>query len=464
MRKLFLSLFCCLALSVCLIAQQNSGNSHEGHNHGSHDHSGHDHSGHDHSGHDHSGHDHSGHDHSGHDHSGHDHSAHDEHKLDCAHAGHGHHGEFDPGATAFHHVGDANVYSIGPLQIPLPCILYNTNSGLDVFLSNKFGFESMGHGDGHYAYKGYVLDGGVVRMIADKSFPKEKTEIGGVIHDKDDKAYVCALGKMYPTHNNSTADFGLFGGGITPFYDFSISKNVTTMFIVFLLMFWLFRKIANMYKNRDGQAPTGVQGFIEPIFLFIQDEVCKPFLGDKYMKYLPFIMSLFFFILGLNLFGQVPFFGGSNVTGNLAFTFVLAIFAFFVTNLSGNKHYWEHIFWMPGVPAWVKTILTPVEVLGVFIKPITLMLRLFANITAGHMVIIIFASLIFIFGKSGESVIGSWGTVIPSALLSFFMMSIELLVAFIQAFVFAILTASYIGAAIEDHEHHDEEHAHAHAH
>ncbi len=389
----------------------------------------------------------------------------DEHAKapECSELDHDSLAEFDPGSTAFHHIADANVYSIGPLQIPLPCILYNKHSGLSVFLSNKFGFDRLGHGDGKYAYNGYILDGGTVKMIDDHGkspFPHEKTEVRGIIHDDHHKAYACIGNDIYPTHAKSTADGGLFGGGITPFFDFSITKNVVTMFLVFLFMAWLFFKIAKAYKERDGKAPTGVQGFIEPVFMFIQDEVCKPFLGNSYMKYQPFIMSLFFFILGLNLFGQIPFFGGSNVTGNLAFTAVLAIFAFFVTNLSGNKHYWEHIFWMPGVPAWVKTILTPVEVLGVFIKPLTLMLRLFANITAGHMVIIIFVSLIFVFSKNGASWAGGLGTVIPSALLTLFMMSIELLVAFIQAFVFAILTASYIGAAIESHDH-DDEHAHA---
>ena len=387
----------------------------------------------------------------GHDHE-HDHGDSHAHELSCDNISHHH--DFDAGATAFHHISDANVYSIGPLQIPLPCILYNNRDGvLHVFPSSEFGFDQLGHGDGHYAINGYVLDGGTVKMIADPEFPMDKMEVNGFLHDENNKTFVCIGGEMYETYAKSTADFGLFGGGVTPFFDFSITKNVVSMLLVFLFMFWMFTKIAKAYKERDGQAPSGLQGFIEPIFMFIQDEVCKPFLGDKYMRYQPFIMSLFFFILGLNLFGQIPFLGGSNVTGNLAFTAVLAICAFLVTNLSGNKHYWEHILWMPGVPAWVKTILTPVEVLGVFIKPLTLMLRLFANITAGHMVIIIFVSLIFIFGENGTNNIGGFGTVIPSALLSLFMMSIELLVAFIQAFVFAILTASYIGAAIEDHHH-----------
>jgi len=425
-----------------------------------HDHSGHDHSGHDHSGHDHSGHDHSGHDHSGHDHSGHDHASqvhgHDAHGCGDGH----HHGEFDPGSTAFHHIGDANVYSIGPFIFPLPCILYAPDAGLDVFMSNKFGFDFYGHGDGHHAHNRYVLDGGAVKRVKDSSFPSGTVELNGIVHKKEDRdgkkkdiAYACLNDNMYELESRSIADGGLFGGGLTSFYDFSITKNVASMILVFLFMLWLFMKVASGYKKREGQAPKGIQSFIEPIFVFIQDEVAKPFLGPYWEKYLPFLMSLFFFILGLNLFGQIPFFGGSNVTGNLGVTAVLGIMAFFVVNLNGNKDYWQHILWMPGVPAWVKTVVTPVEVLGIFIKPLTLMLRLFANITAGHMVMVIFVGLIFVFGKSGASPVGAYGTAVGSTLLTMFMMAIELLVAFIQAFVFTILTASYIGAAVEEHHH-----------
>ncbi|MFZ1255194.1 MAG: F0F1 ATP synthase subunit A, partial [Saprospiraceae bacterium] len=200
-------------------------------------------------------------------------------------------------------------------------------------------------------------------------------------------------------------------------------------------------------------APKGAQLLMEPLVIFIQEEVAKPFLGPKWERFLPMLLSIFFFVLGLNLFGQIPFLGGSNVTGNLSFTMVLALIAFIVVNFNGNKHYWEHIFWMPGIPAWVKIILTPVEVLGVLIKPLTLMLRLFANITAGHMAILIFISLIFIFGNSGANTAAGLGASVGSGLLTVFMMSIELLVAMIQAFVFTLLTASYIGAATEEHHH-----------
>ncbi|MDH3650430.1 MAG: F0F1 ATP synthase subunit A [Saprospiraceae bacterium] len=368
----------------------------------------------------------------------------------CAHAGH-HDGPFEPAPTAFHHISDLNVFNIGPWNFALPCILYAPDKGWDLFMSNKFGFERRGHGDGQLTYKGYVLDEGLVKRVRDSHFPGGSVEVGGFAHEGDD-SYVCYQGKPYALDSKSTMDAGLFGGGITSFYDFSLTKNVISMFLVGLFLLWIFLQIARAYKDREGLAPQGVQSFMEPIFLFIQDEVAKPFLGKHWAKFLPFLMALFFFILGLNLFGQIPFLGGANVTGNLAVTMSLALFAFVVTNINGNKHYWEHVFWMPGVPAAVKAvIITPVEFLGLFIKPFTLMLRLFANITAGHMVVLSFIGLIFIFGNSGDSFGGASLGAVVSVPLTMFMMAIELLVAFIQAFVFTILTASYIGAATEEH-------------
>jgi len=153
------------------------------------------------------------------------------------------------------------------------------------------------------------------------------------------------------------------------------------------------------------------------------------------------------------LFGQIPFFGNSNVTGHISVTIALALFTALVVNLSGNKHYWQHILWMPGVPAFVKIILTPVELLGVILKPMTLFIRLFGNLSAGHMVIVIFVSLIFIFGQAGESLPGSITGIALSVPLTMFMLALELLVAFLQAFVFTILSAVYIGAAVEEHHH-----------
>ena len=383
-----------------------------------------------------------------------------------------HHDAFDAGSTAFHHISDANVYSIGPWSIPLPCFLYAPGHGWSIFSSSKFDIFST-HGDGAKAVDGYVLNGGSVMRVRDgQGFPEGEVQLISEseidkLHEEGKHAtlfhhgkeagkeynYFTHNGKKYKLDSKSTGDGGLFGGGITSYYDFSLTKNVVSMLLVTLLLMWLFISVARTYAKREGKAPIGMQGFIEPIFVFIQDEVAKPFLGHNWEKHLPLLMSLFFFILGLNLFGQIPFFGGSNVTGNISVTLVLAVIAFLVTNLNGNKHYWEHILWMPGVPAWVKTILTPVELLGVFIKPLTLMLRLFANITAGHMVMVIFVGLIFMFGESGANPGMAYGTAIGSTLLTLFMMAIELLVAFIQAFVFTILTASYIGAATEEAHH-----------
>ncbi len=383
---------------------------------------------------------------------------------------------FSAKETAFHHIADANIYSLGWANIPLPCFLYDKDRGKwSIFSSSKFHIHGH-HGDGTDIVDGYVLNGGTVMKIANPS-PEMLSESHVTIDNEHpfkyetmtyegkekEVPYFMHGGQKYNLIKKTTLDGGVFGGGVTSFYDFSITKNVASMILVCLFMMLAFFSIAKAYKTRDGKAPSGLQAFMEPIIVFIQDEVAKPFLGDSWKKFLPFLLTIFFFILGLNLFGQIPFLGGSNVTGNLSVTFVLAIAAFFVVNLSGNKHYWEHIVWMPGVPALLKLILTPVELLGVIIKPITLMLRLFANITAGHMVMVIFVSLIFIAkDMGGEGV--AWGTSIASILLTMFMMSIELLVAFIQAFVFTILTAAYLNAAIDEGHDHDHDDAHAHAH
>lgn len=366
------------------------------------------------------------------------------------------HSEYDATATTIHHISDANVLNILNLvQIPLPCIIYEKGHGLKVFMSSVF--KPGHHDNGHYAYDGYVLFEGNLHKVEDPSFPLGKVEVESFGHGGHKSVFY--QGQEYHILGRSTLDGGMMGGEKhSPFYDFSITKNVLAMILVALLAFWMFSKAARAYGQRNGQAPKGLQSFLEPLFTFIRDEVAIPFIGKgKYLKYLPLLMSLFIFILGLNLFGQIPFFGGINASGNLAVTMVLALVVFFIVNLNGKKDYWQHIFWMPGVPVPLKPLLAFVEVLGLFIKPITLMLRLAGNITAGHIAILSFIGLIFIFGKAGESfgggIIGT-GLSVP---LTLFMMSIELIVAFVQAFVFTILTASYIGAAIEEH-HHDDHH------
>jgi F-type H+-transporting ATPase subunit a len=367
---------------------------------------------------------------------------------------------YNPGATAFHHISDQNIYSIGPWHFNLPCFLYAPETGWSFFSSGKFHAHQGHHGEGEMAYEKYVLQEGIVKRVVDPSFPMGEVKIDGlgyryeIIEGKEKEiGIVCYEGKTIDLDQKSTADFGLFGGGITSFYDFSITKNVLGMLLVCLFLGWVFLSVAKMYRKREGQAPKGLQGFMEPLYNFIKDDVAQPMIGHKYEKFMPFIMALFFFILGLNMFGQIPFLGNANVTGNLAVTAVLAIFTFIITNINGNGHYWQHIFWMPGIPWPVKLLMTPIEILGLFLKPFTLLVRLFANITAGHIVVLSFVGLIFIFGNLGTSVLGGYGGAVVSVLLTLFMSAIELLVAFIQAFIFAILSASYIGAAVADDHH-----------
>ncbi|HLF63067.1 MAG TPA: F0F1 ATP synthase subunit A [Saprospiraceae bacterium] len=376
----------------------------------------------------------------------------------------GHHEatEYDPGAVAFHHIADQNIYTLGPWHFPLPCILYSKDQGLSVFSSSRFQIHGH-HGNGENTYDGYVLTEGKVRRVNPvlyPDFPSGEVSISGFREEKrmvDGKertvVFACVENQLYELESASTADFGLFGGGFTSFYSFSITKNVVIMIFVALLLGWVFLSIAWRYKKREGMAPRGLQSFIEPIYIFIRDDVAKSVIGPKYERFMPFLMSIFFFILVLNLIGQVPFIGNPNVTGNLAVTLVLALLTFLITNLNGRGNYWQHIFWMPGIPFAVKLLMTPIEIIGLFLKPITLMVRLFANITAGHIVILSFVGLIFIFGKMGDSVVGGYGGAVVSVLLTLFMSAIELLVAFIQAFIFTILSASYFGMAVAE-EHH----------
>jgi len=459
--------------------QTHQGHSHEGHHHGSHEGHGHGHDHGSHEGHNHGTHNHDGHDHGSH--KGHDHGSHDgHHHHDGDHHHHAndyskgdcgvpaqpiHHEGYDPTATAIHHISDANVWTIMDMvRIPLPAIIYNKTRGLEMFSTGKF--EAGHHDNGHYGYKDYVLFEGNIHRITCPDFKasEEKYAVDGfdMVTLKDetgkeyDKRYAIVNGKGYKLEQKTIWDLGILGGGPSNFYDFSPTKNVVSMGLVSLLLFLLFRSAAKKYKGNPS-APSGVQAFLEPMFQFIRDDVAIPFLGDKHEKFLPLLMTIFFFILGLNLWGQIPFLGNVNVTGSLTVTAVMAIVVFILTNINGNGDYWKHILWPPDTPWFVKIILIPVELLGLLIKPLTLMLRLAGNITAGHIAILSFVGLIFIFGKAGTNLAGSLTGTALAIPLTMFMMAIELIVAFVQAFVFTILTASYLGAATEEH-HHDDHH------
>ncbi|MDP9042565.1 MAG: F0F1 ATP synthase subunit A, partial [Bacteroidota bacterium] len=238
-------------------------------------------------------------------------------------------------------------------------------------------------------------------------------------------------------------------------YDISLTRNVVQMVIGLALFTWVMLIVAKKYKGGQGvkSAPKGSQSLLEPVITFVRDEVAKPNLGQSYEKYLPFLLTIFFFILINNIIGLIP--GSANVTGNIAFTAVLGVISFVVILFSSDRHYWGHIFNPPGVPLGVKFILVPVEFISVFIKPFALIIRLFANMVAGHIIIICLISLIFIFGNMNK--FAGWGTAPFSIAFTIFIYFIEVLVAFIQAFIFTMLTAVFIGQAIEGkhHQHND---------
>jgi F-type H+-transporting ATPase subunit a len=308
-----------------------------------------------------------------------------------------------------------------PVSIPLPVILYSPQKGFDVFMSSRFH-----HGE--HEYKGYMI------------LTEEKIAAMGL----DEKKY--SAQQIVAVKENGQIDTSV------KVYDVSLTRNVVQMLLALLIFVWIMLRIARRYKNGEGvkTAPKGAQSLFEPVITFVRDEVAIPNLGRNYEKYLPFLLTVFFFILINNIFGLIP--GSANVTGNIAFTVVLGLISFAVILFSSNKHYWGHIFNPPGIPFGVKIILVPVEFLGVFIKPMALIIRLFANMVAGHIIIICLISLIFIFGQLNTAV--GWGVSPVSIGFTIFIYFIEVLVAFIQAFIFAMLTAVFIGQAREGEHHH----------
>jgi F-type H+-transporting ATPase subunit a len=307
--------------------------------------------------------------------------------------------------------------------IPLPVILYSKQKGFSFFMSSEFEH-------GQKTYDGYML-------LTNESIEKLKLD-----DSKFNAQQIVAI------NDNGEIDASV------KVYDVSLTRNVVQMLIGLSLFVWVMLRIAKRYKSGVGvtSAPKGSQSLFEPVVTFVRDEVAIPNLGDSHEKYLPFLLTIFFFILINNLVGLIP--GSANVTGNIAFTFIFGIIAFVVILASSNKHYWGHIFNPPGVPGWVKLILVPVEVLGVFTKPFALIIRLFANMIAGHLIIISLISLIFIFANLNVAI--GWGVSPVSVAFTIFIYFIEVLVAFIQAFIFAMLTAVFIGQAREGAHHHED--------
>lgn len=303
--------------------------------------------------------------------------------------------EFNASEVILHHVLDDHVWHFWDGHhgtMFLPVIVYSSERGLEAFSSKNFYDE-------HHAvveYNGYKLE-----------------------------------------HNH------IYLNGARVF-DLSITKNVAMLLINAVLLILVFTAVARGYKKNAGKAPKGIQSFFEPIIVFVRDEIVRPNIGHHYERYFPYLLTLFFFILFGNLLGLIP--GSANLTGNIAVTLTLAVLTFIITNVSGNKVYWSHIFWTPGVPLPLRIIILPVEIIGIFTKPISLTVRLFVAITAGHIVLLSLICLAFIFHSV---VVGG-----VSSLIVLFINLIELLVAGIQAYVFTLFTSLYIGQATADHEHH----------
>jgi F-type H+-transporting ATPase subunit a len=325
------------------------------------------------------------------------------------------HEKFNPGTFIFDHIRDTywwHIIQIGhtEVSIPLPVLLYSKEKGIVAFMSNK-----LEHG--YASYKGFHVG-------------MEGNNKGRIVETLSD------------------------GSEVMPF-DISITKNIASLFIGIAIILWIFISVGNAYKRNPLSPPKGLQSFIEPVILFVRDEIVKPAIGDKkYERFMPYLLTVFFFIFINNLLGLIPIFpGGANLTGNIAVTMTLALITFIITTVNGKKTYWKHIFNAPGVPIWLKVppapIMPLVEMIGIFTKPFTLMIRLFANITAGHIIALGFLCLIFLFGEMNQYL--GYGVSVVTVAFMVFMTFLELLIAFIQAFVFTFLSALYFGMAVEEH-------------
>lgn len=295
------------------------------------------------------------------------------------------------------------------IGFPLPVIFYDKANGFHAFMSSEF----------HHGEKVVESKGGFYTLSHEKIY---KTDSAGTLTLDD--------------HHHATNEKVL---------DLSITKSVLMILVTGLLMLLIFGSMARNYKK--SLVPTGIGKIFEPLVLFVRDEIAKPNIGNNYKKYMGYLLTVFFFILFLNVFGLMPF--GVNVTGNIAITFALAILTFFITQFTANKNYWQHIFWMPGLPWPMKIVMMPIEIIGVFIKPFALLIRLFANMSAGHIVVMSLIALIYYF----QNVVA--GIAFP--FLTFVIYLLEVLVAFLQAYIFTMLSAVYFGMANEEHGHEGEE-------
>ncbi|HLW14770.1 MAG TPA: F0F1 ATP synthase subunit A [Flavobacteriaceae bacterium] len=327
---------------------------------------------------------------------------------------------FSPVELINSHVWDSHEFHITdwkgkPVTMPLPIILW-TDNGLTVFSSSKFQHDNEAN----------------------------------VVVEANGQAFVKYDEHIFYADKFNAAEFEAQTVLSKPFQydsrplDFSITTSIFSMIVSVVLLLLIFIGAARGYSKSD-KAPTGLAGFLEPLILFVRDDIAEPQLGHKYKRFMPFLLTVFFFILINNLMGLIPFFPfGANLTGNIAFTFVMAFIVFLMTTFNGNANYWKGVF-LPPVPAFLLPIMVPIEIVGMLTKPFALMVRLFANMTAGHIIILSLVSLIFIFGSAAIAPV--------SILFVLFMTVLKLLVAALQAYIFTLLAALFIGQAVSDEAH-----------
>jgi F-type H+-transporting ATPase subunit a len=344
----------------------------------------------------------------------------------------------DVSQLIIHHVMDSHdwhITDVGETEIALhlPWIIYNSEKGLQFFGSTHSLQEDPNYVVSHD--KLYYVSG---EASIDAHAAEAEPDKYVVDHDTH---------KVYSLNAAATV------------LDFSITKTSLQILLIAILMVWLFLSIAKSYKRRVGMAPKGVQSFFEPVIMFVRDDVAKPYLHGKHERFTPYLLTLFFFIWFSNMLGLTPL--SSNIMGNTTITIMLAMLTFVLIIVNGTKDFWMHILWFPGVPIWMKPLMLVVELIGFLTKPAALAIRLFANISAGHFMVLSLISLIFILGDFGRSPGGAIGVMPLSVAFSLFIFVVEVLVAAVQAFVFCLLTAVFIGQALESHDHgHDHEHGH----
>jgi len=336
--------------------------------------------------------------------------------------------EFNVGEMIMHHIKDAHEWHLwgpehGGTSIYLPVILMD--EGMKVFSSKNLYHGELATAIDHKTHQSVTYYKG-----------SGSAEGYGMFHEK-----------IYKLNNGELSFEDGHVHGNAKVFDFSITKNVLSLFFGAAIILAMMLTVAGYYKKNGAVAPKGLAKFMEPIIVMVRDDIAKANIDKhKYHKYVPYLTTIFFFIWLNNMLGLVPILpGGANLTGNITVTLFLAVCTLLVTVFSANKNYWSHIFATPGVPKLLLPIMIPIEIVGIFTKPFALMIRLFANITAGHIIVLALISIIFI-NKNA-----AWGMLsVPMAL---FISVLELLVAFLQAYLFAMLSSLFIGAAVEEAHH-----------